>query len=35
VEGPVVAVTGAEQLLAIGRIEDGMFYPEVVLEAAG
>lgn len=35
VEGPVVALSEAEQLLAIGRIEDGMFYPEVVLEAAG
>ena len=35
VDGPVVALSEAEQLLAIGRIEDGMFYPEVVLEAAG
>lgn len=34
-EDAVVALTEAEQVIAIGRIEGGAFYPGVVLEAAG
>lgn len=34
-EEPVVALTARDEVIAIGRIERGAFFPAVVLEAAG
>jgi tRNA pseudouridine55 synthase len=32
---PVAAVTAEQRLIAVGRVREGMFQPEVVLESAG